>query len=523
MADLEPQAEECPVCNASLSRHPGSRKANEAHINACAETHIAKKPILSREPTASDSSGAPGAGEGHRPGFFGRLSSKLGHPHQSREEKRKEEMSKVDDLMICNWGPPGSPTYEVVMRYWKATRMEQHWQYLRTHHPHKFKQYLSKGYMEPIPTAWVQDQRLACQNPGYSTFETPAEERLYYLLNSGALLDGSPAPRLRPLNIDRDLNTIIARGNARNSRQVQIAPVILQDYSSQGDVFRSDRRIRSREYSAQVPNRVYQERRVALNELAEGIIHGTDHLETMILIDVSGSMTVAPQGGARGPDGKVRIHDQPPNIRLVQNLVHRALYHMLPRQQRIHPKQNGIDTVVFSSYASYVGQLSADRFREDWTSKVESRLGGGTRVMQGWQEVKNTFFMQQNSMHGHGRRDPTYGWQPTPGMPKLSLLLFLDGEAVDMDEFELDLLGETWAYVTIALVGMENCPHHHSHAIELERVARFNPHVGFFDVHGRVCERLVIKDLLASVYPVDPPEYEEICNPEFDIPPAYGV
>lgn len=95
-----------------------------------------------------------------------------------------------------------------------------------------------------------------------------------------------------------------------------------------------------------------------------------------------------------------------------------------------------------------------------------------------------------------------------------------------MDEFELELLGETWAYVTIALVGMENCPHHHSHAIELERVARFNPHVGFFDVHGRVCERMVVEDLLGSVYPVDPPKYDEILKPEYDLKedglPAYS-
>lgn len=71
-------------------------------------------------------------------------------------------------------------------------------------------------------------------------------------------------------------------------------------------------------------------------------------------------------------------------------------------------------------------------------------------------------------------------------MLKLSLLVFLDDEASDMDEFELELLGETWAYVPFALVGTKNCPHHRSHAIELERVAKFNPHVGFFDVHGRV-------------------------------------
>jgi hypothetical protein len=30
------------------------------------------------------------------------------------------------------------------------------------------------------------------------------------------------------------------------------------------------------------------------------------------------------------------------------------------------------------------------------------------------------------------------------------------------------------------------------------------PHVGFYDVHGRVLERLAVQDLLSSVYHVDP-------------------
>jgi hypothetical protein len=313
--------------------------------------------------------------------------------------------------------------------------------------------------------------------------------------------------------------TIIRRGNERNARQVMIDPNIIAQYHSPGDVFRSDRQIKSHEYSAQVPNITYDARRMALDELAEGIMHGTDHLETMLLIDISGSMTWNPHGGMMGPDGVRRYHDQPPNILLVEHLVHRVLHHMIPRAQREHPAQKGIDTVTFSTYGAYIGQLTTAHWRQDWATKVGSRLGGGTQVMQGWQVVKNTYFQHQHDTYGHGRFDPVFGWQPTPGMPKLSLLVFLDGEATDMDEFELELLGETWAYVTIALVGMENCPHHHSHAIELERVARFNPHVGFYDVHGRVLERLVVQELLSSVYPVDPPAYVEILKPEYDLKP----
>ena len=418
--------------------------------------------------------------------------------------------------MVRRWGPPGNPRYEMVMRYWSATRMQQHWDHLRTHDPRDFKHYMEKGYMEPIPTSWVLSGRLAWVYPDYSNWETRAEKRLYFLLNNGATPDGTKHPTLKPLNINWHMQEIIARGNARNARQVQLDAQKLAAYRSPGDVFQSDKQIKSHFYSDQVPNVVYAARQAALHELAEGIKHGTDHLETMLLIDVSSSMTWNPHQGLTGPDGMTRYHDQPSNIRLVEHLVQRVLQHMIPRAQKEHPNQDGIDTVTFSTEGHYIDKLTSSRFQYDWASKV--RLGGSTRVMRGWQVVKNTYFKHQNQNHGHGRFDPEFGWQATPGMPKLSLLVFLDGEANDMDEFELELLGETWAYVTIALVGMENCPHHHSHAVELERVAKFNPHVGFYDVHGRVCERMVVEDLLSSVYPVDPPQYSEILKPEFDLP-----
>ena len=376
----------------------------------------------------------------------------------------------------------------------------------------------TKANFEMVQTSWVQNRLLAYQYPEPSYWETPAEKRLYYLLNKGVMPDGSMHPVMRPLNINRDMYTIIRRGNERNARQVHLDARKLAAYQSPGDVFQGDKQIKSHRYSDQVPNTVYEARTAALHELAEGILHGTDHLETMLLVDVSGSMTWNPHGGVMGPDGILRFHDQPSNISLVKHLVHRVLYHMIPRQQKEHPTQLGIDTVTFSTYGRYVGQISADGFTRDWNRQVQ--LGGGTQVMQGWQTVKATYFQHQHECYGHGRWDPVYGWQATPGMPKLSLLVFLDGEATDMDEFELELLGETWAYVTIALVGMENCPHHHSHAIELERVAKFNPHVGFFDVHGRVCERMVVEDILSSVYPVDPPAYSEILKPEYDLPPV---
>ncbi|KAK9235092.1 hypothetical protein V1525DRAFT_410946 [Lipomyces kononenkoae] len=433
-----------------------------------------------------------------------------------KQQKAQDQLAKADDLMYRRWGAPGSPTHELVMRYWVSTRMQQHWWNLHAEQPAQFRKYIKSGYMEPIPTKWIKTRVLASPYFEGSYWETPAEERLYYVLNHGTMPDGSTHEKISPLNIVRNRYEIIARGNERNSRQVPLDSQKLADYQSASDVFHLDRHIKSNQYSYQVPNIVYEARTRALHELADGIIHGTDHLETMLLIDVSGSMLFRPHAGVLGPDGVVRYHDQPSNICLVEHLVHRALHHMIPRAQRERPDQVGIDTVTFSSKGRYIGQLSPTNFRHDWYSKV--KLGGGTQVMQGWQVVKNTYFEHQHARAGHGRFDPEFGWQPTPGMPKLSLLVFLDGEAMDMDEFELELLGEQWAYVTIALVGMENCPHHHSHAIELERVARFNPHVGFYDVHGRVCERMVVEDLLSSVYPVDPPQYSEVLKPEYDLP-----
>ena len=428
-----------------------------------------------------------------------------------------EQVQQNDELITQRWGSPNHEVYRMVQRYWKSQRITEHWLHLYQHDPKKFKKYMKKGYMEPIPVQWVLDQRLAWPYPEGSYWETPAEKRLYYTLNHARLANGQTHPTLYPLNINRDRNTIIRRGNARNALQSPLPLEVIRNYGSKHDAFQEDPQIKSHEYSYQVTNTVYEERTAALHELAEGIQSGRDHLETMILVDVSGSMTWNPHQGVVGPDGIRRYHDQPSNIALVRNLVHRCLHHMIPRAQREHPRQSGIDLFSFSSYGRFHGQISANQFDRDWSSEI--KMGGGTRIMTGWQCVKNQFFVEQHAQNpAWGRLDRVYGWQPTPGMPKLSLLVFLDGEAMDMDEFELELLGETWAYVTIALVGMENCPHHHSHAIELERVAKFNPHVGFFDVHGRVCERLVVQDLLGSVYPVDPPGYAEIVRPDYELP-----
>ena len=77
------------------------------------------------------------------------------------------------------------------------------------------------------------------------------------------------------------------------------------------------------------------------------------------------------------------------------------------------------------------------------------------------------------------------------------------------------LLGENWAYVTIVLIGQENCPHHHRHANELERISKANEHIQSYDCHGRICERLVVHDVLQRVYAENAPKREEIMDPQY--------
>ena len=442
------------------------------------------------------------------------------------EERRHENIAIGTELMVQRWGPPDSSLFEMVMRYWIATRMQQHWEHLQAHHPKKFRQYMEKGYMEPIPTSWVQSGHLALRYSLVSIYNTQAEARLNYLLKHWVAADGT-----KPLEQSPEHRSIpgveLADGEDRKKRLVQLDAGKLAKYKSPGDVFYSDKQTKSWDYSAQVPHAFCAAREAALFELAEGIRKGTDDLETMLLIDVSDSMTWNPhQGkeeqvnyvglsGTERPVNVVKCYDQPSNICLVEHLVHRVLQHMIPRAQKEHPSRQGICTATFSRAGRYLGPLSASGFQGEWASQI--RLGGPARLMQGWQVVKNTYFDRQHR-NGHGRLDSEFGWQATPGMPKLSLLVFLGGKADDMDEFQLELLGVDWAYVTIALVGMENCPHHHAYAAALERVAQSNPRVGIYEMQGRVCERMVVEDLLSSVYPVDPPQESEILKREFDLP-----
>ncbi len=173
----------------------------------------------------------------------------------------------------------------------------------------------------------------------------------------------------------------------------------------------------------------------------------------------------------------------------------------------------GYDLSTFSSHAKYIGTVNHENLDALWRT---IKIGGGTRVMTGWLKVKDLHFQKHSESAIY---HPVYGWQAGPDTPMLRLLLLLDGEATDMDEFELDLLGLSWAHVTIFLIGVDGCPHHHRHANELQRISDVNHHVSFVDAQGNTPERFVTHELLKRHlgYEVSMQEFKEL-----ETPPTYS-
>ena len=167
---------------------------------------------------------------------------------------------------------------------------------------------------------------------------------------------------------------------------------------------------------------------------------------------------------------------------------------------------NGYDLVTFSSHARFAGTITHTNLDATWNRIA---IGGGTRVMTGWQKVKSRHFEKHSESATY---HPVYGWQAGTSTPMLRLLLLLDGEATDMDEFELELLGLSWAHVTIFLIGVDGCPHHHRHANELQRISDVNHHVSFVDAQGNTPERFVTHELLKRHlgYDVSMEEFREL-------------
>ncbi len=186
--EAEGESESCPICNTSYltENFSGSDSAREAHFMACFESQSSSSnfaPPSISPPSynqAFPSEKAAASQLGPTPSRSAALSIRPPVPNEtpsngsrrfsifgfgggkSKEQKIEENVTKADGLMRQRWGPPRSLTSGMVRRYWMATRMEQHWEYLRAQHPRQFKKYLEKGYMEPIPVCTASERSSSC-------------------------------------------------------------------------------------------------------------------------------------------------------------------------------------------------------------------------------------------------------------------------------------------------------------------------------------------------------------------------
>jgi len=440
--------------------------------------------------------------EGAKPSKFAGL--KKAFSIKSSEEKaaaRTEKMSARgrelrNTILEEEYGRwPDQEWQQIVAAYQEKVGMTRKIADLRARHPTQYLHLLRAGYFEPIPVAWANlasnPLKFSIEasagwrgiTPAWRGYEDTAEERLYWVLNHR---EGSVGTRMKP-----DIISAMNMARARMASAVEPPPA----YYSANDTCHLQHT--SEGYSKQVmpaPFRAFDALEVPTDD-------------TMILLDVSGSMDFDP---VRPNYNKYLItgysgSTQPKNKDVAKAIIHRFTDAMVNHDHNFR----GYQLTTFSSEANYIGFINHQNLDAMWRN---IRLGGGTRVMTGWQKVKDLHFQKHSESVTH---HPVYGWQAGPQTPILRLLLLLDGEATDMDEFELDLLGLSWVHVTIFLIGVDGCPHHHRHANELQRISEVNHHISFVDAQGNTPERFVTHELLKRHlgYEVSMSEFEELEQP----------
>ncbi|KUJ08917.1 uncharacterized protein LY89DRAFT_599185 [Mollisia scopiformis] len=395
---------------------------------------------------------------------------------------------------------PDDEWRQIVAAYQDKVGMTRKIADLRVRHPTQYLHLLRAGYFEPIPVAWANLNSNPLKfsieaaagwrgiTPTWRGYEDTAEERLYWVLNHR---EGSVGMRMKP-----DVISEMNMARARMASAVEPPPI----YFSPDDTCHVQHT--SEGYSKQVmpaPFRPFDAPEVPTDD-------------TMILLDVSGSMDfdpVRPNYDQYMITGYSRS-TQPKNKDVAKAIIRRFTDAMANHDHNF----SGYQLTTFSSKANYIGVVNHQNLDKMWRNV---RLGGGTRVMTGWQKVKELHFQKHSESATH---HPVYGWQAGPQTPMLRLLLLLDGEATDMDEFELDLLGLSWVHVTIFLIGVDGCPHHHRHANELQRISEVNHHVAFVDAQGNTPERFVTHELLKRHlgYEISMSEFVEMEQP----PPYSG-
>lgn len=441
-------------------------------------------------------------GESSKPSKFAGLKGALGIKSSEERAAIKSEKKEMHARQLRNYilqeeqGRWPDPEWrQIVAAYQEKVGMTRKIADLRMRQPIQYLHLLRAGYFEPIPVAWANLASNPLKftieaaagwrgiTPAWRGYEDTAEERLYWVLNHR---EGSVGMRMKP-----DIMSAMQMARARMASAVAPPP----DYYSPTDICHIQHT--SEGYSKQVmpaPFRPFDAPEVATDD-------------TMILLDVSGSMDFEP---LRPNYNQYLItgyskSTQPKNKDVAKAIIRRFTDAMANHDHNFQ----GYQLTTFANEANYIGVVNHQNLEKMWRNV---RLGGGTRVMTGWQKVKELHFQKHSESATH---HPVYGWQAGPQTPMLRLLLLLDGEATDMDEFELDLLSLSWVHVTIFLIGVDGCPHHHRHANELTRISEVNHHVSFVDAQGNTPERFVTHELLKRHlgYEVSMAEFEELEQP----------
>ncbi|KAF3385076.1 hypothetical protein F1880_001860 [Penicillium rolfsii] len=381
---------------------------------------------------------------------------------------------------------------QIAAAYQEQVGMAQKVAELRTRHPVQYLHLLKAGYFEPIPIAWVQkgsnplmftiDASVGWRGitPAWRGYKDTAEERLYWVLNHR---QGTTGTISKP-DIMSTLNS------ARARMEQAVAPP--STYYAQDDIC----------HLQQTPTGYSKQVMPPPIRLVDAPSRPTD--ETVILLDVSGSM----DSQARRPEynqfliTRYRMTSQPKNKDLARAIIRRFISAM----SNYNNNRSGYELITFSSEAKRIGLINSWNLEDMWR---HVHCGGRTRLMAGWQSVKD----QHLQKHAHtATHHPIYGWQAGPQTPMLRLILILDGEAPDMNEFELELLGLSWVHVTIFLIGVDGCLHHHRQANELQRISEINPHFSFVAAQGNIPERLITHELLKRHigYELSMTEFEEL-------------
>ncbi|UKZ81637.1 hypothetical protein TrVFT333_009409 [Trichoderma virens FT-333] len=472
---------ETPDISRSISEKKGEQSSTSATINGNGEASSSIKPsrFITLMKVLSIKSPEEKAAI--------KLEKAITQCRQLRDEIVQEENGR--------W--PDTEWRQIVATYQNKVGMANTIAQMRQSSPIQYFHMLRAGYFEPIPVAWANQISNPLKftidasagwrgiTPAWRGYDDTAEERLYWVLNHRAGAGG----RLKP-----DMISALDMARRRMASAVEPPPA----YFAADDTCHLQHT--SEGYSKQVmppPFRPYD-------------VPETASDDSVILLDVSGSMDFEPMRPLYDEyliTGYTRS-TQPKNRDTAKAIIRRFTDALANHDHNFQ----GYQLTTFANHADYIGILNHRNFEKVWGMV---RFGGGTRVMTGWQKVKELHFQKHSASATY---HPVYGWQAGPETPILRVLLLLDGEAQDMDEFELDLLGLSWVHVTIFLVGVDGCPHHHRHANELQRISEVNPHVSFVDAQGNTPERFVTHELLKRHlgYEMSMQEFEEI-----EHPPAY--